>query len=416
MPRAKSLSDMLREIEDACENGLLSKQEASTTKMALLTSFTTPTVNSLLMSNARRIHHSMLPDPPRSRRPQAKYIASSKASFFNRLVWSDEFEDNLLNLTTWQHEITMSGGGNWEFEYYANNRSNSYVRNGILHIKPTLTAETMDITKDTLDLWGAAPADLCTSNAFYGCQRSGANGLINPIRSSRLRTAKSFSFRYGRLEVRAKLPRGDWLWPAIWLLPVEQQYGVWPASGEIDLVESRGNAAGYGGGVQGGGVDTIASTLHFGPFFGEDGWQTTHSSEKATNGSFATDFHTFGLIWDKDAIQTYIDDPSNVVLDVPIGPDGFWQRGGWNQTSYINPWEGGGIDAPFDQRFYLILNVAAGGTSGYFPDGVDGKPWTDASANAAGEFWAARDQWLPSWTAVGAVSSEMQVDWVRVYQ
>ncbi len=70
-----------------------------------------------------------------------------------------------------------------------------------------------------MDMWGSSPADLCTGNMFYGCMRtSGAGGnYLNPITSARLRTAEHFSFMYGRVEVRARMPRGDWLWPAIWL-------------------------------------------------------------------------------------------------------------------------------------------------------------------------------------------------------
>jgi hypothetical protein len=63
-----------------------------------------------------------------------------------------------------------------------------------------------------------------------------------------------------------------------------------------------------------------------------------------------------------------------------------------------------------DQRFYLIINLAVGGTNGYFPDGVGGKPWTDTSAHAANDFWGAVDTWYPTWT------SPMMVDYVRVYQ
>ncbi len=62
------------------------------------------------------------------------------------------------------------------------------------------------------------------------------------MQSAAVRTVESFAFTYGRVEVRAKLPRGDWLWPAIWLLPKWHQYGDWPTSGEIDIMESRGNA------------------------------------------------------------------------------------------------------------------------------------------------------------------------------
>ena len=89
------------------------------------------------------------------------------------LVWSDDFD--MLDLSKWKHEITLSGGGNWEFEYYLNNRSNSFVADGVLHLRPTFTADTVGqaqlLSGADLSLWGGSPADLCTSNAFYGCER-----------------------------------------------------------------------------------------------------------------------------------------------------------------------------------------------------------------------------------------------------
>lgn len=137
---------------------------------------------------------------------------------------------------------------------------------------------------------------------------------MNPIRSARLRTAESFSFKYGTVEVRAKLPTGDWIWPAIWMLPKDQLYGTWPVSGEIDIMESRGNV-GYPK-ESGGGPETIASTLHWGPYFAANQYMKTHETYSLDNGTFADDFHIFGLYWSEDELYTYVDDPSNKVLDV----------------------------------------------------------------------------------------------------
>jgi beta-glucanase (GH16 family) len=81
----------------------------------------------------------------------------------------------------------------------------------------------------------------------------------------------SFAFKYGRVEVRAKLPKGDWIWPAIWMLPKHNAYGTWPASGEIDIMESRGNGASY----PLGGNDAFGSTLHWGPYYGMNGFPKT---------------------------------------------------------------------------------------------------------------------------------------------
>lgn len=329
----------------------------------------------------------------------------------NNLVFSDDFND--FDLSVWEHELTMGGGGNWEFEMYVNNRSNSYVRDSILYINPTYTANVIGLQNlmggFNYDNWGSQPADVCTGNEFYGCFRtSGAGGnILNPIQSARIRTAQSFNFQYGRMEVRAKLPLGDWLWPAIWLLPRYQSYGTWPASGEIDVVESRGNAAGYAAG----GVDTFASTLHWGPHWPEDAWSLTHEAYTLSSGDFSQNFHVFGLVWTNQSIITYVDEESNVVLKVPIN-ESFWSKGGWEST-YNNPWVGRPDNAPFDQQFYVIFNLAVGGTNGYFPDGMGGKPWSDESQNAANEFWSGQGQWMPTWNGENAA---LQIDYIKIWQ
>jgi len=125
-----------------------------------------------------------------------------------------------------------------------------------------------------INIWGSTPADYCTSNNFYGCERNAAasGNYINPIQSARIRTVNSFTFDYGRIEVKAKIPKGDWIWPAIWLLPAYNEYGQWPASGEIDIMESRGNDASY----PSGGNDKFASTLHWGPDWAHNAYMKTH--------------------------------------------------------------------------------------------------------------------------------------------
>lgn len=170
--------------------------------------------------------------------------SSTESESWGEVIFFDDFDN--FNLSTWQHEITGGGGGNYEFQYYTNNRSNSYVKDGTLYIKPTLTSDKYDeefIKHGTLNLEGAYPANLCTAPAWNGCNRVGnyeAGYIVNPIQSARIRTVNSFSFTYGRVEVEAKMPKGDWIWPAIWLLPTDNAYGDWPASGEIDLLESKG--------------------------------------------------------------------------------------------------------------------------------------------------------------------------------
>lgn len=330
-----------------------------------------------------------------------------------RLLFADEFDD--LNNEVWEHEITLGGGGNWEFQYYTNNRSNSFVRDGVLFLKPTLTSELVGdeslMHGTELNLWGSTPADMCTGNAFYGCQRSGGAGgnVLNPIQSARLRTAQSFSFRYGRVEIKAKLPRGDWIWPAMWMMPRWNQYGGWPASGEIDIMESRGNGPSY----PGGGIDSYGSTLHWGPDWSRNMWPETHNTYKLPGGqTFHDDWHVFGLVWNEDGLYTYVDSEANKVLQVDFREQDFWSRGGWQGSGLKNPWVDRSNAAPFDQKFFLILNVAVGGTASYFQDGLGGKPWNNDDPHSVNAFWNARGQWLPTWQGD---HTAMQIDWVRIY-
>ena len=332
-------------------------------------------------------------------------LAEKNAAPRMTLILDEEFDT--FNLSRWQHEITLGGGGNWEFEYYSNNRSNSYVRDGVLHIQPTLTVD--DIGEAALengymmDKWGSVPGDYCTSNQFYGCSRtSGAGGnFLNPIKSARVRTVNSFNFKYGKVEIRAKLPRGDWLWPAIWMLPRLNQYGDWPASGEIDIMESRGNPPSYAPG----GSDTFGSTLHWGPSWDQDIWGKTHAIKKTSD--LTADFHIYGFVWNETYMGTYLDTEDNRVLQFPI-TESFWKLGGWPSPPWNNPWEGAEVNAPFDREFFLIINVACGGTNGYFPDGF-GKPYSDSDPHAINAFWNAHGTWFPTWT------QPMSIDSVKVW-
>lgn len=276
----------------------------------------------------------------------------------------------------------------------------------MLVLKPTLQDPALiekntvinlikDGTCSTPDIWSNCVAVTNTTNGT----------IINPVKSARLTTKVGASIKYGRVEVVARLPKGDWLWPAIWMLPVDNTYGPWPASGEIDIIESRGNNWTY----PQGGNNIVSSTLHWGPDAANDGWYQNNVKREALHTTYSAGFHTFGLEWTPKYLFTYIDTRLLQVSYVDFNKP-FWSKGNFppadsNGTRLVDPWGQTGRDAtPFDQPFYLILNVAVGGTNGWFEDGVEGKPWVDASPTAPHDFWNARDQWYPTWQQNGQMT------------
>lgn len=290
---------------------------------------------------------------------------------------------------------------------------NAYIDDGVLYIKPTLQDETLLTHNNTLNL---TKIGTCTSDYWANCvaTTNTTNGtIINPVKSARINTKKGASIRYGRIEVEAKIPAGDWLWPAIWMLPVEDTYGAWPASGEIDIMESRGNNYTY----PTGGDNIVSSTLHWGPDSDNDQWWRNNHKEEALHTTWSADYHTYGLEWSEKYIFSFIDTRLLQVLYTRFGKP-FWQRGDFppsdaNGTRLVDPWsQTGRGSTPFDQDFYLLLNVAVGGTNGWFEDGVQGKPWVDASPTAMHDFWKAKEMWYPTWEKAGW----MEVKSVKMWQ
>ena len=148
--------------------------------------------------------------------------------------------------------------------------------------------------------------------------------------SARLTTQFKGDWTYGRYEIRAKLPNTQGIWPAFWLLPTRARYGGGPAGGEIDIMELIGSEPGR-----------IYGTLHF----GNPPERSSNSFELPTGTAFSDDFHTFTLEWEPDEIRWYVDD----VL--------FHSETEWFTTGR----EDAQPPAPYDQYFYLLMNVAVGG-------------------------------------------------------
>lgn len=324
------------------------------------------------------------------------------------LVYQDDFKT--LDESVWTHEVQLDGFGNHAFDWTTTDQRNSYVDGEGLHIVPTLTVNDTDITEDNMYANYTLNLDKdksCTGtfNTSECVMRSNPEKgrFLPPVRSARLTTKGKKSIRYGMIEVEAKLPKGDWIWPAIWMMPEDDTYGPWPRSGEIDIMESRGNGRDYSEG----GRDFSYGTLHWGPTPKSDAYWKTTKAKKIRKGFYSDKFHTYGIQWTPDYIYFYIDSKVHQILFIgfqekkPLYDRGdFAKQKSENDTLHDNPWAHSNStsgNAPFDQNFYLILNVAVGGTNGFFLDNVGGKPWVNGATNARWTFWDARKQWLPTW-------------------
>ena len=173
------------------------------------------------------------------------------------LVWSDEFDGTSLDATKWTPDVgngcpDLCGWGNSELEYYRT--QNLAVTGGNLVIT--------------------------TRSEFYGG---------SAFTSGKITTRDKFGVTYGRIVMRAKLPTGGGIWPAFWMMPQDDVYGGWAASGEIDIMESAN------------GTTTVGGALHYG-----GGWpdNTSTSGSYSLGGvNFADDFHEYAVEWEEDAIR-----------------------------------------------------------------------------------------------------------------
>ena len=198
-------------------------------------------------------------------------------------------------------------------------------------------------------------------------------------------------------------------------MPEDSVYGDWPRSGEIDMVESKGNVVESRSDRY---QNSVTSTLHWGPSPATDRWGLTTSNFSVPRDHFSEEFHTFGLDWTPTSLTTWIDKPSRHIMTLDMNRDFFafskLSHLLWNGTAIQDPWSGN-KGAPFDQKFYLILNVAVGGTNGYFSDSERNKPWQNAGTNPVADFWAARSRWLPTWPT-DPKKRGMAIDSVKMWQ
>ena len=209
-----------------------------------------------------------------------------------KMAWNDEFTDSSLNLDKWDFQIGngVNGWGNNELQFYTSNQNNYELTEGLLKIVP---------------LYDPSHEQIYTS--------------------SKLVTKNKFNFKSpGIISIKFKVPQGQGLWPAIWMMPTDSMFGGWPRSGEIDLMESRGSNS-----------QQVLSTLHY----FQNGHKFQGNEFNATN--FNEEFHNIDLVWNKEKISFYID-KKYIVFETSL-----------NSTL--------GELYPFNEDFYLILNVEIGG-------------------------------------------------------
>ncbi len=280
-----------------------------------------------------------------------------------QLVWSDEFEGTSIDRRKWNHEINCWGGGNNEKQCYTDNPENSYVSGGTLKIV-------------------ALPAD---------------DGEPLPYTSARLSSKYQGDWKYGRIEVRAKLPYGQGSWPAIWMLPTDNVYGEWPKSGEIDIMEAVNlKTVNADGEIE----SNVHGTLHYGRLW-PDNVSSGKGYELPGNTNPADDFHVYAIEWQEGEIRWYVDGylyqtqmASSLRYNSRGEIAGLRHRGWFSENFDIvtGKLETHWGKAPFDQRFHLLLNLAVGGN---WPENVNNLG-IDATAFENGQI--------------------LEVDYVRVYQ
>jgi len=237
-----------------------------------------------------------------------------------KLVWKDEFSGtngSAVDASKWVSETGGGGWGNNELEYYTKRLDNAYQQDGNLVIKVLQEKYTGD------------------------------DGVTRNYTSARLKTLGKFSQTYGRFEARIKIPRGQGLWPAFWMLGTDIEKPGWPGCGEIDIMENIGKEPAL-----------VHGTIHGPGYSGGHGIGAAYALPDAlpADQRFADDFHLFAVEWEPNVIRFYVDDhlyATRTPADLPKG------------AKWV-----------YDHPFFVLLNVAVGGDWPGNPDASSEFPQT----------------------------------------
>jgi beta-glucanase (GH16 family) len=232
------------------------------------------------------------------------------------VVWSDEFngpDGSSIDRTKWVVETGGEGWGNQELEYYTDRSENASMRDGNLAIRALEENYT------------------------------GPDGVKRNYTSARLKTFGKFSQTYGRFEARIKIPYGQGMWPAFWMLGDDIDKVGWPACGEIDIMENIGKEPAI-----------VHGSIHGPGYVGATGLEAADTVSGKQR--FADDFHVFAIEWDPESVSFYVD------KDLYVRRTRADLKPGWKWV--------------FDKPFFLILNLAVGGDWPGNPDSTTVFPQT----------------------------------------
>jgi beta-glucanase (GH16 family) len=225
------------------------------------------------------------------------------------LAWSDEFSSangSAPDATKWTYDLGGGGWGNQELESYTSRTQNVQIQNGNL----VITALQENYT--------------------------GSDGVARNYTSARLKTQNLFTQAYGRFEARIKIPKGQGIWPAFWMLGNDISQNGWPKCGEIDIMENIGREPGI-----------VHGSLH-GPSSVAHTSDSTSTVSLPPGKSYPDDFHTYAVEWEPGTVRFYVDSD--------------------NYATFTQAqWPGGG-QWVFDHPFFMIMNVAVGGVWPGSPD------------------------------------------------
>lgn len=318
-------------------------------------------------------------------------------------IFRESFDGNSLKFYRWNHEILMSPEPNYEFVVWDNNQLTSSVSDGYLKIKPLLYEDEF-IRSGRQDLFR------CTGHQFTDECVKTARGfsILPPVQSARITTKRSFSFKYGKVTVRAKLPVGDWIIPEIWLEPKAKRYGSSLSSGRIRLAFARGNQNLVTKENDKIGINYLQSGIIMGT---PEKTLARNIANDLDNG-WHSNFHNFTLIWEPDKISFKIDDyEQESIIEPHDGKLAELLR----FEEKDNIWQGGSSIAPFDQDFYITLGLSVGGMKDFPDDCISGgrpKPWRNNAVKAMLNFWQDRDNWFKTWKDT---ASTLLIDEVTVH-